>query len=283
LTPRDGETTVRTVDGLDLFGRALSPEDPRGTLVFVHGLFEHSGRYLVPMRYFAERGWATVAFDHRGHGRSPGPRVHIRRFDEFIWDLEAALAAARAARPGRPLFVVGHSHGGLVAILFALRAPGALSGLALSSPFLGIPAASRPGAARVFGARVLSLITPRVRLDTGLDAAGISRDPAVVAAYSADPLIGRKVSARWYTEVLLAFERAATGAPLLRLPTLLQAAGQDRIADPEATREFLSRAPAPLVEAVWWDALYHELFNEPEKEAVFARLAGWLEAHAGLD
>lgn len=248
----------------------------------MHGLFEHSGRYLVPMRHFAERGWATRAFDHRGHGRSPGLRVHVRRFDEFVWDLEAALAAARDAHPGRPLVVVGHSHGALVALLLALRAPEALSGLALSSPFLGVPAAGRPGAALALGARLLSLLLPWVRLDTGLDAAGVSRDPAVVAAYVADPLVGRKVSARWYTEVSRAFDRALAGAPMLRLPTLVQAAGSDRIADTEATR-FLALAPPSVVEAVWWDGLYHELFNEPEREAVFERLAAWLEPLAGRE
>jgi lysophospholipase len=278
LTGEEGEGRVETRDGLSLYAPSAAPVGPRAAVVLVHGLFEHCARYHHVARYLVDRGLACQLFDHRGHGRSPGPRVHVSTFDEFLWDVDAAVDAARRRWPALPLFLLGHSHGALVSLLWTLRHGEALAGLALSSPFLGVPPAARPGRLLALAARVLSVVLPGLRLDSGVDSGGVSRDPRVVAAYRADPLIGGKLSSRWYTEALAAFAAAQRGAALLRTPTLLMAAGRDRIADVEATRRLAAAIPPDLLQTVWWDELYHEIFNEPEKEAVLARLGDWLES-----
>lgn len=277
VAPEEG--FVRTPDGLDLFWRSWLPEgEARGTLLFVHGLGEHSGRYRNPVDYFAPRGWRCYAFDYRAHGRSPGAKVHIERFDDFLTDLETLRGLVAERHPKGPLVVVGHSQGGLITLLDAIRRPRGLAGVVVSSPFLGIAPPSRPSAALKAVATVLSRLTPTVKFPNGVDPKLVSRDKAVVDAYVHDPLVSAKVSARWFTEALAALDRAHAEAGMLRVPALVMQAGADGLVDPDATREWVARAPERLVEYVGWEGLYHELFNEPERERVFERMEGWLDA-----
>ena len=275
LTIGDGQVTAP--DGLALSTRQWLPRDPRAVLLFVHGLGEHSGRYDHVARRFAARGFACYALDTRGHGRSPGLRVHIDRFEEFVGDVATMRTRLREAHPRLPLFLVGHSQGGLIVLHAALTMPQGLAGVVVSSPFLGIHPASRPSALVAAAARVLSRLAPRLRLDNGVDPRYLSRDAQVVKAYVNDPLVSRRVSARWFTEILAAQEVALANAPRLAVPALVMQSGADRLVDGAATRSWASAAPAALVEFVEWEGLYHEMFNEPEKETVFARTERWLE------
>jgi acylglycerol lipase len=255
----------------------LPSSSPKGVVVLVHGLAEHSGRYTHVGEYLAARGWVVHAFDHRGHGRSPGLRVHVDRFDDFIDDTAAVLEAARRRHPGLPVFLLGHSLGGLIALLHALAHPEALAGAAVTSPSLGAHPSLRPSRAKRAVARLLSALAPRTLFRTGLDPRGLSRDPEVVRAYAADPLVSRSVSARFYTEAARAMAEAQQQAPRLAVPVLVMASANDAIADADATRRWVAAAPAGRVEAVFYDRLAHELLNEPEREEVLARLEQWLE------
>ena len=121
----------RTADGFELHCRSWMPAEPRGVIVIVHGLAEHGGRYRETAELFASRGWAVVAGDLRGHGRSPDPdgrRVHVGRFSDYFHDVDAFLGAACDAYPGLPIFLLGHSMGGLIAISYVLRDPSGLAG-----------------------------------------------------------------------------------------------------------------------------------------------------------
>jgi alpha-beta hydrolase superfamily lysophospholipase len=274
----DGSCETR--DGLALHYRAWLPPAPRGVLLFVHGLAEHSGRYAHVGSRFAGAGYAAYALDHRGHGRSPGRRVHLRRFAEYLDDVDALAAVARERHPGLPLVLVGHSQGGLVVLTCALERPRGLAGAIVSSPLLGVHPATEASPALIASARVLSVLWPSVLLPNQVDASRLAQDPAVGRAYLADPLVSHRVSARWLTVVLGAIERVHQRAPSLSLPVLLMISGADRVVDPEASIRFASRAPAHLVEVVRWPGFYHEMFNEADRETVFRRMEGWLEARA---
>jgi alpha-beta hydrolase superfamily lysophospholipase len=274
---------VRTADGLELWARSWLPERPRAAVLLVHGLAEHVDRYDHVGAGLAERGFAAWAADHRGHGRSPGRRVHVSSFDEYLLDVRGGVELIRERQPGLPLFLLGHSQGGLVSLLFALRHPDSLAGLAVTSPFLAAHASVKPGAPLAAAAGVLSRIWPSLLFPNEVAAASVSRHPEVVAAYGSDPLISRKVSARWFISALAAQSEVLQRLPELRLPGLVMAAGDDRLVDPEVTRQAVERAVAagaPL-QFVPWPGLYHELLNEPERAAVLGRIADWLGERLG--
>ena len=271
----EGWTT--NADGLRLYWRREAPEgEPKAALLFVHGLAEHTGRYHHVMEHFAGRGYDCFAVDMRGHGKSPGRRVHVKRFDEYLTDVRAGHQLARGANPGRQLFVIGHSQGGLITLRYGLAHPEDLAAIVVSSPFLGLHPDARPGAALSLVAKILSALTPRLLLSKPPDPSFLSHDPEVGKAYLADPLVSRKVSARWFTEVTAAHADTLARAGDLKLPALVMQSGDDRLADPAATRTWAAAAPAELVEYVEWEGFYHEMFNEPEKELVFERVEEWL-------
>lgn len=272
------EGTVESEDGLPLFWRSWVPAGPAGVLLLAHGLAEHSGRYGHVAAHFAARGWACYAVDQRGHGRSPGPRVHVAHFDLYVADVCALHRLAAARHPGLPVVLVGHSQGGLVALNYAYRYPGSLAGLVLSSPFLAVSPDLAPPRIKRAAAAVLLRIAPSLLLPNPIDVAWLSHDPAVGEAYARDPLVSHKVSPGWFRAVRQAQQEVRSRAGQLPLPALVMAAGGDRLVDPHAVRRWAEQAPAELVELVWWDGLFHELFNETVKETVFARVNSWLEA-----
>jgi alpha-beta hydrolase superfamily lysophospholipase len=277
---RKGQHRCRTADGLDLHCRSWTPTDPRGVLVIVHGLAEHGGRFRTTAEFFAAQGWVVFAGDLRGHGLSPdapgGGRVHVRRFTDYFMDVEAFTDVARQANESLPLFLLGHSMGGLIAISYLLQHPADLTGAVISSPALGTHPEFRPPLALRLLVGLLSRLAPRARFPSDLDSSALSRDPAVVQAYLDDPLVSRKVSARWYAELVKAIKLAHEQAGALRTPILLMQSGADRLVDPAAPARWAAAAPAGLVEQVTWEGFYHEMFNEPGKERVRDRTLAWL-------
>jgi alpha-beta hydrolase superfamily lysophospholipase len=270
------EGRLPTPDGLALYYQSWQPAQPRAVVVVVHGLAEHSARYEAVARSFTEAEMAVYAPDQRGHGKSPGRRVHVRSFNEYRDDVRSALAHARAEHPGLPLFLLGHSQGALVAATLALREPEGLAGLVLSSPLLGIAARSRPSPLLAFAARVLAALAPRTLFPSTVDPSLLSRDASVGTAYAADPLVSHTVSAGWFVAVKAALAEAHERAPALRVPTLVLYAGADALVDAEATARWLTLAPKALVEAFRYDGVYHEILNAPEKDEVLRRIEGWI-------
>jgi acylglycerol lipase len=268
-------------DGLRLFWQAWIPASPQAVLLIVHGLAEHSGRYEHVAERFAGRGYACYAVDYRGHGQSPGPRVHVSHFDLYLGDVRGLHRLAAGRHQGVPVFLVGHSQGGLIAIHYVFRHAAGLRGLVLSAPFLAVHADSAPPRIKRLGARVLGRVYPSLVLPNPLDVTRLSHDPAVGEAYLRDPLVSRKVSPGWFRAVRQAQREITARAPLLPLPSLIMAGSGDTLVDPQAIRRWAEQAPADRVEFVWWDGLYHELFNETAKEAVFSRVQAWLERRLG--
>ncbi len=266
-------STFATTGGLTLFEQHWLPDgEPRAGVVIVHGYAEHSGRYQHVGEFLAKRGYAVHAFDLRGHGRSEGPRVLVRSMNEYLDDLDAFLQRHRT--PGRRLFLLGHSMGGTIVTLSAVtRAPDPY-GIILSGPVLTL-------AAPRLVARVLMLIGrffPSLRLRQ-LDSSAVSRDPAVTAAYDADPLVDRgKMHAGTVAAMFRAVRTIEKGAPRIHWPLLVMHGAEDRLASPDGSRALHERASSQDKTLRLYEGLYHEIFNEPEQGEVLAELAAWLDA-----
>jgi len=254
--------------------------DARGTIVIVHGLGEHIGRYAhVAARLNANR-WSVVGYDQRGHGASPGERGRIAAGDDLLADLGAVVDAVRAEAPG-PLVVLGHSLGGLVVARFvagALESPRPpwqrdVDALVLSSPALAIGMTAAKRALLT----TLEALTPNLGIGNGLDATGISRDAAVVAAYRADPLVHDRIAPRLVRFLADAGPTVLALAPRWQVPTLLLYAGSDRLVVPAGSAAFAAAAPAAVVTARPFASLFHEIFNEPEQDEVLGVLTAWLD------
>lgn len=274
---RQSEGTFRGAGGLGLYYQRWRPEGsdpPRAALAISHGFGEHSGRYMNVVNYLAPRGYSVYGFDHRGHGRSPGQRGYIRRWSEFREDLGAFLRLVRESEPERPLFLIGHSMGGLVALEYALRQPEGLAGVIATSPLLAPPGIN-PVLLRL--SRATSRVWPRFSLDTGLDAAMLSRDRAVIEACIADPLVHRRGTARLGTEMSAAIAWTQAHAGDLQLPLLMLHGAADRLTSPEAMRLFFQGVTFADKQLYEYEGGYHEPHNDLDYKRVLANVDGWLE------
>ena len=270
------EGWARSADGTALFFRSWRGPSPRASVAVVHGLGEHSGRYDHVGAFLAARGYDCWAGDVRGHGLSPGPRVHVDDFGLYADDAGAVLDLARAA--GGPLFLIGHSQGGLVALLRALRHPEGLAGVVVSSPYLAAHPDAAPKSVKLALAAVLLRVSPGFLIGSGLPTGALSHDPAVERDYLADPLVSRKASPAWLRAARRAQEEVKAGAPRFPVPVLVMAAGDDRLVDPAAVREWAARAPAATTTFVEWPGFFHEMFNEVGKERVLERVVEWMDS-----
>jgi alpha-beta hydrolase superfamily lysophospholipase len=271
------ESSLAGAGGLRLFRRAWLPPRPERVLLVVHGFAEHSARYDRLGSWFAARGFAVHAYDHRGHGRSGGPRTHVDRFDEYLDDLDAALAHVQAAHPGLPLVLLGHSMGGLVVTAHLAQRGTALQAAVTSGAALALsPDLSR---GRILAARALRRVAPRLRIGSGLDPQGLSRDPEVVRRYVEDPLVHRTMTVSLAAELLAALESTSAACDRIRVPWLLLHGEADPICPVQGSRAAQARAPGSQLRT--YAELRHEIFNEPEQEGVFQDVHAWLEALGG--
>lgn len=255
-----------------LFRRGWIPERACATVVLVHGFGEHSGRYEHVGRWLAQRDYAVHTYDHRGHGRSGGRRCHVDRFDDYLDDLAAVLDRVRADAPAQPLFLVGHSMGGLVVATFARERRPSASGIVLSGAALALP----EGNSRIRIARWIRAILPRLRLPAGLDLDGLASDPRVLEVYLADPLVERKMTASLAVELLAAVERTGSGGADVGLPLLVLHGADDSICPPVGSERFAAAAPAARF--IRYPGLRHEIFNEPRWQEVLADVAEFFDA-----
>lgn len=282
--PTIEETPTGSISARDgnliFFRRFPSSTTERARMVIVHGLCEHSGRYLQMARQLAEKGISVTAYDHRGHGQSGGRRGHIQQFDHLLGDLLQIVEQCRKKMdPARPLMILGHSLGGLVALRFAQRFGEKIDGVIASSPALA-PAIEIPKPKAILG-RLMSRLWPQLMFDNELIPENLSHDDAVVQAYINDPLVGRRISARLFTEMVRAMTDTLKDAPLLSKPLLLQAAGDDRLVDPSAARIFFDRVTAGDKTLHIYDGLFHEIYNEEQnlRKKVLTDLETWLQNH----
>ena len=261
---------------LAIYDWPLAPELPaRATVLIVHGMGEHAGRYAALARRLNGWGFAVRAYDQYGHGRSGGPRGGLSHDGRLQEDLTLVLDASRARMPGgQPLVLLGHSMGGLVAADFVAAGLRQVDGLVLSSPALALHLS---GLQKILLA-TLSRLLPSLRVNNGVDSRKLSHDPAVVQAYDRDPLQHRHISARMARYLAQGGAHVLAQAPAWRVPTLLLWAGADSLVDPAGSAALARQAPQTVLQAQCFEQAFHEIFNESEALAapVFARLQQWL-------
>jgi alpha-beta hydrolase superfamily lysophospholipase len=249
---------------------------PAGVVVISHGFAEHGGRYAAVAQRLLAEGIAVVAPDHRGHGLSGGRRTSVRRFGDYSDDLGTVITRSRERWPVQHLILLGHSMGGLIALDYSIRPGTTLDGLVLSAP------AACPGdvsKAKLAVGRVLSVVAPNAGV-LRLPLNRISRDQAVVDAYNNDPLVFRTpIRARLGAEMLDAMDRVDAALPAMRMPLLVMQGTADGLVDPGCGPHVYERAGSPDKTLKMYEGLWHEIFNEPERDRVLADLTAWLQAH----
>jgi lysophospholipase len=263
--------------GVRIVYDAWIPSSVEGVVVLSHGMGEHARRYDHVVARLGELGLAVYAPDHRGHGRSGGKRMYLRRIGEYTDDLHLLFAEVNARHPGQVPFLLGHSMGAMIALAYALDHQDSLRGLALSAT--PVVPGSGIGKPAIAAAKVLGRIAPSTPVQA-LNSAYISKDPAVVAAYDADPLVYHgKVPAGMGGAMLTQMAAFRRSLPTLTLPTLVLHGADDRLVDPAASRLIADTAGSRDLTLHIYDGLQHEVFNEPERDRVLDDLIGWLKTH----
>jgi acylglycerol lipase len=258
-----------------IYFQSWLPEgEVKGMLLIVHGLAEHSGRYMNIVNYFVPLGYTVYGFDHPGHGKSDGTRVYVERFEDYTDTLKIYFDRIR---PGEPVFLVGHSMGGLIGAVYLLDHQRELTGAVLSGPAVKVPDKITPTIVLI--GKILSTLMPRFGL-LGVEAEGVCRDPAVVEAYISDPLVHRgKTTERLAAEMLKAMQHISAEANKITLPIMIVQGSADRLVDPAGARMLYDTVSSAEKEIRIYEGFYHEVFNEPERERVLRDVERWIEAH----
>jgi acylglycerol lipase len=268
-------------DGLKLYYQSWKPRSSaRGALIVVHGLFEHCGRYRVLSERLARLGYAVYTSDLRGHGLTQGKRVWVKSFADYIDDLDMLASQVQTELPSTKIFILGHCMGSLIAIQYILRNPLVLSGLVVSAPLLKLPCSLTPSTlfkARMFGN--LPLLSSRIRVSL-FNEGGISRSQRVVKDYLEDSLVfHQNVSARLGLAVLRQMRVLQVKLSEISLPMLAMHGVSDLISDVESSRILYCESSSTDKTIRLYDGVYHDIFNDPGHERVFADLEEWLATH----
>lgn len=271
--PDTREETFNGVGGLTIFTRSWRPTDkPLGVVVIAHGFNSHSGQYAEVAKRFVAAGLAVYALDHRGRGKSEGERFHVDKFSDYIDDLATFIQIAKNNEPGLPVFLLGHSAGGVIASLYALEHQSGLAGLISESFAFELPA---PGFA-LAALKGLSHIAPHLRV-LKLKNVDFSRDPKIVESMNRDPLIaGENETAKTIAELIRADERLREEFPHITLPLLILHGTSDKAAKADGSRFFNETAGSVDKSLKLYDGAYHDLLNDFGKDIVVSDILGWI-------
>lgn len=275
------ETNFQGQDGIGFYVQGWEPEGsaPKALIALVHGLGEHTGRYVHVGEAMTQAGYALAGFDLRGHGKSGGARGHSSSLEAYMQDIRQFLRLVGQRYPDLPLFLYGHSLGGVLTLAYAIQFGAGLKGVIVTSP--GLRSALEKQKAKLVMVRLLVMLMPRFTARSGLDPHKISRDPAVVQAYLSDPLVHDSASLAFGKAGLDAVELCFARAREFPVPLLMLHGTGDEIAFSSGSEEFAQqvREAGGEVTLKTWEGLYHELHNEPEKAEVFHVMIEWLDKH----
>jgi alpha-beta hydrolase superfamily lysophospholipase len=260
----------------ELFVRSWRPSGPvRAVLVIVPGFNSHSGHYQWAAAQFTAIGLAVYAVDLRGRGKSSGLRFHVQHFDDYLADVQSVMDVARSREPAVPVFLLGHSAGGVIASAYALEHQDELAGLICESFALQVPAPA-PVLALV---RWLSGPFPKLRV-LKLPNKEFSRLPEAVAALNADPLIaGEKQTALTVAQMLAGSDRLRRGFPTLRLPVLIAHGTADKVTVPGGSQLFHDSAGSADKTLRLYPEHAHDLLNDAGRDGVMRDFQQWIESH----
>jgi len=257
----------------------LPESPPLAILLVVHGLNEHCGRYKHLADYFTDMGYAVFGFDLIGHGKSSGTRSFVKDFPSFINPILTYLEMIKEWQPGLPVYLVGHSLGGLIAASFLIDHQEKVSGAILSGSLVMVPEYVSDFTVKI--GTIISKTIPKIRL-IGIDKSGLSRDTQVVTNYINDPLVyNGKSTARISSVINDGITYVAEKGSNITLPILLLHGGQDRICDPAWSTYLHNLVSSQNNKLIIYDELYHEIYNEPEHEVVFNDVLNWLDGLQG--
>lgn len=276
----ENEKQVIAADGVFLHLRWTLAPNAKGTVLVVHGIGEHGGRYKNVEEALLPAGWNVFTYDHRGHGRSTGRRTHVDRFDDYADDLQRVFDEVQSLAGKGKIFVWGHSMGGLITTVWAgLRRPAVWGAILVAPPYrIAVPVPK----VKILAAKLLSNVVPTLALANEVDPSLLSRDPSVGKAYATDALVERKATVRWGAEFLAAVDRVNARASEVQVPYLLLHGTADKITSSEGSREFHAKTASSDKTLSIYEGYFHEMHNEPEGERakVFAEVVAWLDKRA---
>jgi alpha-beta hydrolase superfamily lysophospholipase len=267
-------------DDVTIYIQGWEPEGkPRAVVCFAHGLGDHSGRFEHVGKALNEAGYAFFGFDLRGHGKTGGPRGHLSSLDDVMQDIHQFVDFQKQNFPDTPIFLYGHSLGGVFMLMYSIQHGEGLKGLVVTGLALRSPLLEQK--AKVTLVNILGSLLPRLTIPTGLDPATISRDPAVVQRYVSDPLAHDKSSLAFAKSSFIAIDYCFTHARELSIPLLLMHGTADQLTYPSGSEEFAKLAGETNKDVTLklWEGLYHEVHNEPEQDEVFKFMIEWLNKH----
>jgi alpha-beta hydrolase superfamily lysophospholipase len=274
------EAALKSDDGIDFFVRGWEPEQkPKAVIALIHGLGEHMGRYEHVAKAMTDAGYALVGFDLRGHGKSGGPRGHFPSLDAVMQDIQRFLSFLNQRYPDIPHFLYGHSLGGLLVLIYALKHSTGLKGVIASGA--GLRSQVHEQKLKVLMAKLLGSLAPGIQLSSGLDLAVLSHDRNVIDAYQKDPLNHDRISLGFGKAGLEATDYAWSHAEHFSVPLLIMHGTADRNTYPSGSEDFskLAAKNNKDVALKLWDGLYHETHNEPEQQEVFKFIIDWLDKY----
>ncbi|ADO73181.1 alpha/beta hydrolase [Stigmatella aurantiaca] len=275
---RHDEGFFTAKDQLRLFWTMDVPEEaPRAHVLLVHGYGDHIRRYRFVTEALVADGFAVHGFDYRGHGSADGPRGFCTRWPEYLDDLTLAWERMRKAAGGQKLFLLGHSHGGLMVAHFLERGAEGVAGAVLSAPYFKLALAA-PVAKRA-AARMGSRVFPSLRIKSGLKPEDLSHDPEVIRMTREDPLYLDIVTPRWFVESGKAQDEALSQARRVTAPIFIFCGSNDGVAAPAAARTFFEAVGSPDKKFKEYPGMLHEPLNEVGREDVFRDISGWISAH----
>jgi acylglycerol lipase len=255
----------------------LPVENVQAVLLIVHGLGEHSGRYMNVVKHFVPLGYAVYGFDFIGHGKSGGARELVKTFEDYTQTLSIYYQMILEWQEDKPIFLLGHSIGGLIATYYLLDHQDYFKGAIISSPVIKI--GDNISKSTITMSKILSVIAPKAGV-MALDAQTISRDPEVVSNYANDPLVFHgKTPARLASEILKAMLRVTAEAEKITLPFIVMQGAEDKLVDPAGAQMLYDQTSSNDKTIKIYEGLYHEVFNEPERARVFKDVETWLAAH----
>ena len=262
-------------DNLRLYWQRFTPPSPRATVAVLPGGGDHSGRYPGITTALVKAGFQVALVDFRGHGQSDGRRWHVDQFADYVSDLDAFVAKlSQDGVAGDRLFVVAHSMGALIAATWGLTRGRHVSGFVFSSPYFQL--ATRPPLLKVIGARALGKLVPWLPVKAGFPLSVLTTDADHVRWTERDPLYGLATTPRWFDESTRAQAAVLRRAGEWTAPLLVLAAGDDRLASPEAARAFVEAARSDDKRLQVYAGFRHEIFNETERERPIGEAVKWL-------
>lgn len=269
------EFEIKSFDGLSLYAQSWHPEEKaRAVICLVHGLGEHSGRYVDLADRLTKAGYIILSFDLRGHGRSEGQRGHTPGYEALIKDIDSYLNKSKEKYSQLPIFLFGYSLGGNLVLNYALRRNAEIKGVIVVGPWLRL--SFKPSVFKIILGKITNKIWPSFSQLTGLENEVICKDPKICKSRENDSLVHNQISARMFISVNQAGEWAIEHAFEFSLPLLIMQGGDDRLSSVQASREFADKIKTDCTLKIW-DGLYHEIHKEPEKEKIFQFLINWIE------